>query len=150
MRITELIGGVIRNKHRIPGIFNERVTTIVGVGNLLYLLGRGVEGVDGYNTIRLIREEAGSVVDVDDRTSAEDLGVFCGIDGDLLILPMVKILRGSMAPMLIASYGTSWIVCSDSESTFLFDVPLTLVIKMICAIAVSMATVRVVHEILRW
>ena len=149
MRITKLIGGVIRNKNRILRILNERITGVVGVGDLLNLLILSVERIDGYNTIRLIREEAGSVVDVNDRTAAEYLGVLCGINSYLLILPMIQIFRSSMTPMLVASYGVGRIVYFESELAFRFGIGLTLIVEMICAIAISMATVGIVHKLLR-
>ena len=74
------------------------------------LLVCGVESVDCNDTVCLIGEEARSVVHVDYGAAAEDLRIFCGVDGDLLVLPVVEIFGGGVTPMLVSGYSIGWII----------------------------------------
>ena len=53
------------------------------------------KSVDRYDTVVLVWEETGGVVGIDDRRSGEDVGVVVRRpQGDLLVLPVVEIVRG--------------------------------------------------------
>jgi len=78
----------------------ERVSAISAVSNGLLLQTLHAswvfgKSVDRYDTIVLVWEETGGVVRIDDSRSGEDVCVvvWCP-QGDLLVLPVVEIVRG--------------------------------------------------------
>ena len=103
--------GAVDAKDRIPFIFGKCKAIVNGVCYFLGLLGSIIQGVNGDNTISLIRKEARGVVRVDDGRPGKDLGVrIRGVNGDWLVGPVIEIFRSGMAPMLIAGYIGSWII----------------------------------------
>jgi hypothetical protein len=93
------LGGVGRND-RVVLVSFEGVTTIsaVGYGLLLRALHASwifSEGVNGYNTVILIGEEARGVVRIDDGRPGEDERVVVrSPQSDFLVLPVVQVGRG--------------------------------------------------------
>lgn len=102
-RVTEL--GTVSGEDGVTGVFGEGVAIVVGVGEVLGLSGQGAKGVDCYNAVGGVREEAGGVVGVDDGGTAEDtFGGGGGGDGDWLIGPAEHVSRGCVAPMLVTGH----------------------------------------------
>ena len=92
-------------------VFGECVAIVEGVGNVLgFAFGR-VERVDGDNAVGLVREEAGGVVRVYDCAAGEyAFGGSAGKERNGLVFPGVQVLRGRVAPMLVACYDGSGII----------------------------------------
>ena len=96
--VSEL-GGVGRDDW-VLSVCLEGVSAISAVGDslLLHTLHAARvfgESVDCYDTVVLVWEETGGVVRIDDSRSGEDVCVvvWCP-QGDLLVLPVVEIVRG--------------------------------------------------------
>ena len=116
--VTELRAANV--EYGIAGVFDKGKAVIIRVGDLLGFAGRGVEGVDCHDTVGLVREEAGGVVDVYNGRAGEDSFIFCtGEDGNRLVSPAVEVLRGGVTPVLVAGYDACWIVLTiDLVSTY--------------------------------
>ena len=87
---------------RVSFVLFKAVSSVPRVGNLLRLAIRSIEGVDGDDSVVLIREEAGGVVLVDDGGSGEDAGlVVGGEEGDGLVVPSIQVGGSSVTPVLV-------------------------------------------------
>ncbi len=103
--------GAVDGEDGVAGVLGEGVAAVGRVRDLLCLLLCGVERVDGHDAVGLVGEEAGGVVDVDDRAAGEDPFTLCaGEDGDRLVHPVVEVFGGGMAPMLVARYDAGGVV----------------------------------------
>jgi len=101
-RVTKL--SAVGGKNGVTGEFGEGVAVVVGEGDVLGLCGGGVEGVDCYDAIGGVGEEAGGVVCIDDGGAAKDaFGWRRSEDGDGLVGPVKQVSRGCVAPMLVSS-----------------------------------------------
>ena len=109
LRITELGGA--DGDDGVFGVFVEGEAVIERVGNFLRLLFVRVESVHGDDTILLVGEEAGGVVDVDDARAGEDgFTLSTREDGYGLVDPGIEIFGGSVTPVLVAGYNARRIV----------------------------------------
>lgn len=71
----------------------------------------GIEGVNGYNVIVLIREEVRGIIGINDSGVRKDVWGSVGREkGDRLIGLMVEVGRGSMVLVLIIGYNISWVI----------------------------------------
>lgn len=107
--ISELSQSDIQD--RVTFILFEGIATIFRVGNLLDLGSWGIEGVNGYNAIVLIREETRGIIGINDsRTGEDSRGRIGREEGDRLVGPMIEVGRGGMAPVLIPGHDISWVI----------------------------------------
>lgn len=64
--VSELCRRWIKSQDWISGEVGKSVTSIQGVCNFLGLRGDRIQGIDCYNTVCLVWEEAGCVIGIDD------------------------------------------------------------------------------------
>lgn len=108
-RVAEL--GRVDGDDGVAGVFGEGEAAVGRVGDILDFFHDGVESVDGDDAVGLVGEEARGIVHVDDCGTGEDAFAHgAGVDGNLLVLPMVEIFGRSMTPVLISGHDVGWIV----------------------------------------
>ena len=136
--------GAVDGEDGISGVLGEGEAVVGGVGDLLGFFGCGVEGVDGDDAVGLVGEESGGVVGIDDGGTGEDALAFCtGVDGNGLIGPVVEILGGGMAPVLIAGDDSGWVIWYQGSGWRLEDIwfksgkAFTLIVEMVGSFGVK-------------
>ncbi len=103
--------GAVDRDDWVIDVFGECVATVCGIGDILRLFLRRVQGVHSHNAIGLVWKETARVIYIYHCRAGEDALAFSAwIYSDLLVLPGVQISRSSMAPVLVTSHNVRWIV----------------------------------------
>lgn len=123
LRISKV--GTIGLQDGIAFVYLEVVTVIIRVSNCLNLLHWPSYSIDRYDTIRLIREEARSIVDINYCRSRKD--VCCAVlrcKCNRLIGPVVQIARCSMTPVEASARTSSALKVIVKGQTLISDIPM--------------------------